>query len=205
MLNIDKPVGSVIQSNGWVELSSSLQTASVAGWSPTNGAFYPLSAILFVQNVDGTANTNITTVETSILGTGTKGSLTVQPSVWAPDRVITMRPAGQFWTGASPNLTTYFKLGSTIIAQRNFSPLGSRTGSGWDAEINMRCMTNGGAGVGAISAWGWMRPAGGSPVDVTNTVTVLDLTTPLTVGMTSTNNGTATSFVSRNNIITVIP
>lgn len=185
-------------------------TGAIVANVASNGVMYmkgaPSHYTLYVQRVDGTAFTNLTTVETSVLGLPGKGSKTIGAGLLQQDSIVLFRGSGKFWSSATtPNTTFYWKLGSTVVAQRNFTSLTSRTGASWEAELTMRCATNGVAGTGAVSCDGFLKIEGSSLFGITNTMTLLDTTPALAFDMSGTNTTTTMSFQSQNARLELLP
>lgn len=183
--------------------------AAVANFQ-TNGILNlkgsPAQYTLWVQGSDGTNFVNVTSSETSILGSGGRGSPTIPAGRLKQFDIITFKGGGKYWSSAAtPNTTFYFKLGSTVVGQRNFTTLTSRAGAAWQADITMRVATNGVAGTGAISCEGFLTIEGSSPFGVTNVMTLLDTTPSLAFDMTGTNTTTTMQFQSQNARLEILP
>jgi hypothetical protein len=165
----------------------------------------PVLASVFTQTADGTACTNISTAETSMLGTGV-GSKTLPATFWQVGRQLMADFSGDYWTGASP-LNTYVtvKLGSLVVCSNLFIPTASTTGGRWGSQVKITCRTNS-ASVGALVASGdfyHVSSAGARTTrGFTNMMTITDTTAAMAFDLTATNGATTTSFQSREGSLT---
>jgi hypothetical protein len=160
---------------------------------------YPLLGRVFNQ-VGLSSCSNITTVETTWLGTG-QGSLTLPANFWAVGRSVDLLARGRMWTGATPGNSAWFiKLGSQNLATNVTQAIATNLADDpWDLRATLTCWTNS-ASVGYIQCDGELRiwSATGGALTHTkyfkSTKPIFDITPSAALNVTST-NGAATTGI----------
>lgn len=215
--------GALTQANG--KLSVGLPIAVTNGLSTTNyvndatntlsgnlttainNSTSAVSRVIFVQQGNSSL-TNITTTETSWIGTAAQGSTTLPDSFWTVGRSLEILAHGKVWSQAgSPINVTRVKLGSQVVATNWPGTLPpSLTGDIWSLRLTLTCDTNS-ASIGYISCYGEFRMLSASGGTLTHskqfnsTEPIFDTTASVAFDIVSTNNPSTISIQTKQFLI----
>lgn len=174
-------------------------TNALASTNYVNAATNGLPS-LFVQTIDGTAATNITTTFTSIIGSG-PGSMTMPAGFWQYGRKVVGRFEIQEYTPAAPGICYLeIRFGSTVLNSITYTPNANLTGGPNFLEFQITCRSNSVAN-GLLQCSAFISRFSGtgafSQTLLTNIVTTLDTTVSGLVDCRMTNGAAADSFQTR--------